>query len=146
MSPKGVFRLMVLASVTLALVGGVGELAFSAHLPAPLQEWERSEAEREPTAGEMAVAIAGGVFIIAGVICTVGLLMFWRPARPLSVALTVLGLPLTAALGPSVWLGWVSAVSDLTATLSGATLAMAYCWSPVRALFGDPPPERTPTS
>lgn len=140
MTPKGVFRLLVLSATLLGLVAGVAGIAFEDRLPAPLRAWAQAEADREPTGGEVVLMLAAVAFLLAALVDTVGLLMFWRPARPLGVALAVAGVPLAAALGPSVAHGWEAAVVDFATLLWGAALAMAYCWPPVRARFDGRPP------
>jgi hypothetical protein len=70
----------------------------------------------------------------AWIIGTVGLFLFRRWGRTLSLYSTVLGLGLYPFLGPTVSSGWSSALSEASFVLWGAVLAVAYV-SPLRDRF-----------
>ena len=96
-----VFRILVLISLVLSIASVVSEIMSGSQLPEPLRE------HREKMGEEMTPRLLAGVMValsvmLLGFIGTVGLLFFWRPARPIYTIATVAAFPLSFAFGPIV--------------------------------------------
>jgi hypothetical protein len=135
---KSSFRALLVTAVVLAIIGGVLNTAIQSSLPAPLAEYKQAELDADLTAEGLLLLALVLVWVFAGLVATVGLLAFWRPARVLAIAATVLGELMMPLAGPTVESAWASMLDDSASILWGAVLALAYC-PPVREWFEKKP-------
>ena len=123
------------------ILAGLSILSFELEveqLPFLLQEYAAGEAARPPTAADAAVGwltLSGGLGSLAA---SIGIFAFRRWARPLYLAMALLGCVLQALLEPSVTTPWSVAAETATQVLVGATIGVAY-FSPVRDRFARRP-------
>ena len=108
---------------TLALATGcVGESG----LPAPLAQYLDQRRSAEPSMLEWVLLAASFPFLVATLVSFVGLLLFKRWSRSLSVATSLVGLLLLPLFGPTVEPGVTTAFNYAAGMLYGALLAWAY--------------------
>jgi len=129
---KGQFRALLIVWVAAAAVGGVISFTCDSSLPQELQRYAGDQPVA--TVSRQTAFVLGLVGLVLGIVATVGLFVFWKPARPLTLTLWAAGFVITGPLGPTVELGWTAAFYELSAGLSGVVLALAY-FSPVRDMF-----------
>lgn len=120
---------LLLVAVSVA-VGVVGE----AWLPEPLRAFEEARAEANLTPNDWVVLGAGIPLIIVALVSSVGLMFFWRPARPLYLASLIVAIMLTPLGGPYITSGLEEALDCVSMTVSGVILALIY-FSPLRDFF-----------
>ncbi|MBK8322318.1 MAG: hypothetical protein IPL06_06155 [Betaproteobacteria bacterium] len=134
-----VFRGLLVASLVFALAGSFIDVAFASLLPPVLQgAWEvHSNEESGMALGFLAVSALGLLAALAVVM--VGLFRLRAWSRPGAVVLTLVTVPYTVILGPTLLSGWAMALQETSSLLWGAALAMSFM-PPLRERFGDPPP------
>jgi hypothetical protein len=128
------FRLLIVAEILLTIGGVIASFLGEASLPEALRTFEstRYEAETVPM-----LLVSFGLFIlilICLLIAWVGLLLFWRPARPLYLLSMAAGLFLMPFLGPFVDTGLSYALAEAVNIIGGIILALVY-FSPLKELF-----------
>ena len=136
MNPSTIFRFFVVASIALAGLGGTVDFLAPGLLPSALNEaYEAYLATEEPTLSSV-IALSGLslLLLIGAVVGTIGLLLFKRWARWLSLWLTALSVLLYPFLGPVLSSGWVTMLTEASMMLWGAALAMAY-FSEIKVRF-----------
>jgi hypothetical protein len=79
----------------------------------------------------LAIFIAFGVAVV---VSWIGLLVFWRPARPLFAVTTLLLLFPTLLGGPHVDDGLSAMLGEMVSIITGAILALVY-FSPLKDLY-----------
>ena len=129
---KKQFRVLLVMSVLTAIVGGV--VSYFWPLPVELQAYLDEQTEAASTAKMIVVLVIALLASVLAFVATIGLFVFWRPARVLTVATWVVSFLITPLLGPTVDSGWVTAFYELSAGMLGAVIALAYC-SPIKELF-----------
>lgn len=107
-------------------------------LPFLLQEYAAAEAARPITGLDQVVGWLTLVWGVGSVIASVGVFALRRWARPVFLAMALLGCVLQALLEPSVTTGWSVAAETAAQVLVGATLGVLY-FSPVRGHFARRP-------
>ena len=123
---KSRFRLLLTAWVVVEILDGVVSEASVSSLPAPLRDYVQAQSEANLTTGEIVASIIAILTLIAFVVSIIGLYLFWRPARPLTVITLVLALIYTVLAGPTVELGLATSLDELGAVLWGIILALIY--------------------
>lgn len=78
--------------------------------------------------------VASAGFVLFALAVQIGMLFYWRFARPASLAVTMIVVALTPFLGVSVTLPLENMLYDVGALCDGAALAMAYS-SPISERF-----------
>jgi len=128
------FRWFIILSVLLAIGSGAVDALFPSLIPQSLA----IALENEPAPRILEnLALSLLLFLplaAAWIIGMVGLFLFKRWGRTLSLYSTVLGFGLYPFFGPTVSSGWSSALSEASFVLWGAVLAVAYV-SPLRDRF-----------
>jgi len=134
-SPKALLRTLVVLEFSLAILAGAVSWATESSLPEPLRAYVQAQAEREwPDRYLVMLAAIGGPLLLAYVVASVGLFLFWRPARPLYLVTVIGGVLLTPALGPYVDSGWGEMLGAVGGMVTGAILALIY-FSPLKELY-----------
>lgn len=124
MNDRMVFRGLVLASVLLAVSASLVDIIWPALLPDPIRQSLTTYEETAPT--PILIILVGLSVVGLGLIASVGLLFFWRPARPLYVAGFVLGIPVAFLLGPNVTSATAATLMWLADTASGMILIAMF--------------------
>lgn len=136
MSPRQ-FRVILIASLVTGLIGGFIDLLWPALVPEPLAQAWAAFNDESPDLFMILVFIFCLLFLVPACAACVGLYLFRPWARPLAVITTALGLLLYPILGPNLSSGWSQLFSELSSTLWGVSLALAY-FSPLKEHFGAP--------
>lgn len=132
------FRILVVVSFVLSLVGGVVDLI----VPDPIVEEVTSYAESlEPEWSDARLFALMG-FLLLGIVYVIytllGLLLFWNMARHVYLAGFFFLIPMYLVLGVTVTSGIGQILYDAGSVLSGVILALIY-FSPVKDFFTKPP-------
>jgi hypothetical protein len=149
MSPATLFRTLILASLALAILGGVVSLS-PGHIPETWQQaldlhgdggyWQHLESSAEGDDAALAVnhSVLGfiGLIILAVILIAlwVGLFFFWRPSRTVNVVVTVLYAASLPWAGLSVYLPIQAMFAEISVLLQGAIIALSYS-PPIKHLF-----------
>jgi hypothetical protein len=138
--PPDIGRLKMFLRVLIVgeIVFGVLSLVVSAFtqvtLPEPLREYLELEAQAPITKRDLFLLAFGVLLLVMVLISSIGLFVFWRPARLLYLIATVFGVVITPLLGPAVRTGWDTPLEETASITAGAILALVY-FSPLRVLF-----------
>lgn len=95
-------------------------------------QWEPVDSAVEPFEAT-ALAFLGLALILAAILTTIGLFMFWWWSRPIALWMTILGVA-SMVFGEPVQSSIADALYVASYYLGGATLAAAY-WSPISTRF-----------
>lgn len=140
MDIRRVFRFLLVVEILLAITGGILTLCTGALLPEELQAYERAAAETDYTTREWVLLGVSITFFILFLASSIGLFVFWRPARRLYLWSTIGGLALTPFYGPYLDAGWGQLFDGASMVICGVILGLIYC-SPLRDLYeGSSPP------
>jgi hypothetical protein len=123
------FRILLVASAAIGVLSSVVDLVFPSIIPEPLAIAQQLYDNSTPSSG---FTIALAIINVIGVVASyVGLYRFrlWGPGSGL--VFTAAGILVIPFVDPSVSSGWTMAALELSATLWGAVLAIAY-FSPLR--------------
>jgi hypothetical protein len=137
MPSKGFLRTLIVAELVLGITSVVVSLFTESMLPEPLRAFVEAESEAEVTTHDMILLAAGIPLILLVLVSSIGLFVFWRPARILYVVTIVAGLLLTPFFGPYVDAGWGRVFEDAAVIVSGVILALIYL-SPLKVLYERP--------
>lgn len=137
MLSKRSLRVLIVTDFLLLAVSVVVGIAGEAWLPEQLQAFEQARAQADMTTNDWVMMVLGLLLLIAVLVAFVGLLIFWRPARPLYFATLVVAALLTPFDGPYITSGLAQAFGDVSLIVSGIVLAVIY-FSPLRALYDRP--------
>jgi hypothetical protein len=96
-----IFRVLILISLALTIASIVSEIMTGPQLPEPLREYREQMGENVTGGFLLGVFAALGV-VLLGIIGTIGLLFFWRPARAIYTIATIAAFPLSFAFGPMI--------------------------------------------
>lgn len=133
MTPQ-TYRALLLASVAFGIFSALFDTVFPSALPAAFVQAQEAHDSSLTTASILLGGIGGLVLLVIGVTSTVGLYQF-RPWAPrLAVVTTALALPLISLLGATASSGYAMALNEISSTLWGAVVALAY-FSPLRNCF-----------
>jgi len=123
-----IFRFLVVASLVIAILGASVDYFVPGLVPPVLDEAYQAYAEGEEPTLSYALAMGAGalVLFIGGIVVTIGLLLFKSWSRPLCLGLSVVSLGFYPFLGAAVLSGWSTMLTELSMTLWGAAVAMAY--------------------
>lgn len=139
MNQTSIFRFLIVAAVTIAVIGACIDSLMPGLLPPILENaYDTYIATEEPVLW-LTLAVGGFslVLFIAGIVSTIGLLLFKRWSRPLSFWLSVLSVFSYPFFGAALYSGWSLMLTEISMMLWGAVLAMAY-FSELRVRFEDP--------
>lgn len=125
-----IFRILVAVSLALSIASVVSELMSGSQLPEPLKAYKDSIGET-PTPGLLAGLLVAFSVVLLGLIGTVGLLFFWRPARTLYTIATVAAFPLSFGFGAFVWTEWTHFLTITSTFLGGVVWALMYFSEPI---------------
>ncbi len=136
---KTTFRLLILAEILLRIGDGVADHFGESSLPEALRNFPY-ENWYDGASKTVLVTMAGclALLVLGQIGAYVGLLLFWRPARALYLALVVGEILFTSFfssfyVGPALSFG----LAEASRVVAGVILALVY-WSPVKALFERP--------
>ena len=133
MTPR-TYRALLLASVVFGILSALFDTVFPSALPAAFVQAQAAYDSSLTTLSLLFGGIGGLVLLVIGVTSTVGLYQF-RPWAPrLAVITTALALPLISLLGTTASSGYAIALNEISFTLWGAVVALAY-FSPLRDCF-----------
>lgn len=133
------FRLLVLCSVVLGLVGGCLDCLFPSLLPSSLTTAFENEPPPALLSDSPALALALLVpFALVLLVSTIGLLFFWRWSRTIALFSTVAGFGIYPLFGQTLSSGWANSLLEASFTTWGAVLALAY-FSPLSQRFVSQP-------
>jgi hypothetical protein len=107
-------------------------------LPFLLQQYAAAEAARPATTADAMVGWLTLLWAVGSFAASVGVFALRRWARPVFLAMALLGCVLQALLEPSVTTAWSVAAETAAQVLVGVTLGVVY-FSPVRGHFAGRP-------
>ncbi len=131
---ESVLRILVVGQWLLAALSIVIFQVEVANLPFLLQEYAAAEATRPPTVLDAVVGWLTLLWAVGSLASSVGVFLLQRWARPIFLAMALLGCVLQALLEPSVTTGWSVAAETAAQVVVGVTIGVAY-FSPVRGHF-----------
>ena len=137
MLTKRSLRILIVADLVLIAVGVAVGIVGEAWLPEPLRAFEQARAEADMTPRDWILLGVAIPLSIAVLVASIGLMCFWRPARPLYFASIVVAAVLMPLGGPYITSGWSEAFESVSLTVSGVVLALIY-FSPLRDLYARP--------
>jgi hypothetical protein len=137
MLTKRSLRVLIVANLILIAVSVVVGIVGEAWLPEPLRAFEQTRAEADMTPNDWVLVCVGIPLLITVLVASIGLLAFWRPARPLYFVTIVVATLLTPLGGPYITLGWAQALDGVSFIVTGVVLAAIY-FSPLRELYDRP--------
>jgi hypothetical protein len=137
MLTKRALRFLIVAEILLAIIGGVLTVFTTSLLPEELQVYEQAVAEADYTAREWVLLGVGIALLVLVLISSIGLFVFWRPARLLYLMTLIVGVLLAPFYGPYVDAGWGTLFEEVAMIISGVILALIY-YSPLRDLYERP--------
>jgi hypothetical protein len=124
MNERIAFRLLVLAEIAFAIGAGVIDATWPSLLPEPIRQGLTAyEATR--TDGLMLGALMLPVLILA-LVSSIGLLLFWSPARWLYAIGVLVSIPATLVLGPDVASAPAATLFMLAEVTSGVIMAAMF--------------------
>ena len=130
MNPVPLFRLLAVGSWALALLAGGIDL-----VPGLVPESLLKAFDETVQQGQLfLVAIAAIVLVLAGLIATIGLVLFASWSRALALTWTVAAIAYHPATPAMVQSGWAAMFYYASALTWGAALSMAY-FSPLAQRF-----------
>ncbi len=138
-------RLLVLLvglNVLFAFASAGAEGFFGWTLPPVLAEYTRLRVSHLPSPGEVAQFLLMGTTVLFAFASWIGLLNFWRFARPLYLASLATWILHTLISGPSVRTSVGAMFGALDATVGGAIIALVY-FSDLARRFEREPVETT---
>jgi hypothetical protein len=103
-------------------------------LPALLQAYAALEVDREPSAADAAIGWLALLWAAGSLAASAGVFLLRSWARPLFLAMAILGCGLQALLEPSVTTAWSVAAETGAQLLVGVTIGVLY-FSPARGYF-----------
>lgn len=121
--PRSLFRALVVGYVLANIAAGLLTVRPVERTAMPLLT---------PTGPQVAL---GGTLLVLGAASVLGLLRFWRPARPLFVGYLALAVAGTLVVPPVLQTPLASAVTTLSALLAGVVAGVMFT-QPVAAEFG----------
>ena len=125
MTPR-TYRFLLVGSLVLGVVGAVFDILFPSALPSAFSQAQEAQDVSLSIATILFGGIAGLIILVGGIASTVGLYLF-RPWAPrLALATTALGILVVPAFGAMALSGWAMAITELSSTLWGAVLAIAF--------------------
>jgi len=125
-----IFRILVAVSLALSIASVISEIMSGSQLPEPLRAYKASIGAT-PTAGLLAGALVALSVVLLGLIGTIGLLFFWRPARTLYTISTVAAFPLSFMFGAIVSTEWTHFLTITSTFLGGVIWALMYFSDPI---------------
>jgi hypothetical protein len=127
MNQTAIFRLLILASLVLGVLGSLVDLFVPGLFPPELEKAYDAYVVEEPSPWlAVAMSVSALIFLVAVGVGTVGLWLFKRWGRGLSFWLTVVSIASYPFLGPVLYSGWALMLTEGGMMLWGAALAMAY--------------------
>ncbi|HWN93509.1 MAG TPA: hypothetical protein VNT99_00630 [Methylomirabilota bacterium] len=135
--PKTLLRFLIIANLALAIMIIVVDLVSASSLPEPLRAYRQAELESGITGRDLVLLKLAIPLLIVMLLSNIGLLVFWRPARPLYLVTLVAGSAWTPFAGPYVASGWSQSLQDTSLIVMGVVLALIY-WSPLKDLYEKP--------
>jgi len=131
-----IFRTLILVSLALSIANVVSEIMSGSQLPESLRTYKESIGAT-PTPGLLAGVLLAFSVILLGLIGTIGLLFFWRPARILYSIATIAAFPLSFAFGPIVSTEWTHFFTITATCLGGVLWALMFFSQPIVDEFED---------
>ena len=124
MSPT-IFRILIIFSFLLGIASAAIDFIIPNLIPSSVTQAYLNVPTPVLFENPLGLAFLAALLLLASV-STIGLLFFKRWARMLSLYTTVLGFSLYPFFGLTLASGWASALSELSTTIWGAVLAIAY--------------------
>ena len=135
--PKTVFRVLVVGEIVLGVLSILVYSFTQFTLPEPLRAYEEMDSQTAVTARELILVALAALLLVLILISSIGLILFWRPARTLFAFTVIFGLLITPFFGPHVNTGWDTPLEEAASIITGIILALAY-YSPLSVLFERP--------
>ena len=121
------FRLLVVASLVLGLIGAFLDTIVPGVIPKVLEDAYKVYTDTDEgwgTAVILGVAAIG--LLVAGIAATVGLLQLKRWSRSLALWVTIGAFATHPLIGVTLQSGWAFVLTEVSTAMWGAVLAMAY--------------------
>lgn len=136
MGQTTIFRWFVVLSLVLGVAGALLDLFVPGLVPPSIQGAYDAfvEADEGSMIGSIALAVLMLLIVMVGLVGLVALLLLKPWGRSISLWTTVLAPVAYPALGPVVYSGWSSMLTEISMVLWGAALAMCY-FSELRVHF-----------
>lgn len=134
MPSRTLLRTLIVAEIGTMILASVVSLRTESSLPEPLRAFMKAEAERDITGADAIVAVGACGYLLLSCVSSVGLFVFWRPARILYPLTIGLGMVLTPLCGPYVDTGWADLLSDTSFLISGMIIVCIY-FTPLKDLY-----------
>lgn len=128
------FRILLAVYILIAVASGISDFATRNMLPEPLREYHAAEYASEMSQNDWLLAFGGMTVLALAVISTIGLFLFWRPARLLYTLSYVITYVLIFLMGPTVSTPLTAFLVDLGTFLGGVIWALIY-FSPLKEYF-----------
>jgi hypothetical protein len=137
MLSKRSLRILIIAQLVLIVLSIVVAFTSESSLPEPLRAYEQARSDVDMTIRHWVLLGTGVLLIVGLLVSSIGLMVFWRPARPLYLATNIAMIAWTPFAGPYVTAGWVQAIDGVSLITIGVVLALIY-WSPLSDLYEKP--------
>ena len=137
MPSKRLLRSLIVAEIVIGILYIVTSFLSEAGLPAELRAYEEAQSEASLTFADFVQLAVIIPLIIAALVSRIGLLFFWRWARPLYLITLIADVLLTPLFGVCVDSGWSRMLEAAAVVISGVVLSLVY-WSPLRILYEKP--------
>jgi hypothetical protein len=129
-----VLRWLVVAEILLSIASGIVSLATVNLLPPELRAYEQATFEADLTSKDLILLGVALVLLSLIVVSSIGLLVFWRPARLLYLVRIIAGIAIAPFAGPYVDAGWGDSLEGAAILVSGVILPLIY-YPPLSQLF-----------
>lgn len=114
---KSAFRILLAIHLVANLLGGMSS---------PMDEQDNWSIEQGSVAGQDILGLGAVGFVVALLVCLIGLFFFRSWSRPMALFVTFIGLVSTIFIPVMGSSGWQSMLNGLGAICWGAALTMAY--------------------
>jgi hypothetical protein len=138
MSLTAIFRLALIASLVISIVGSAVDFVFPSLLPAPLQEYLKAnwnaELEKGLNPWDLVILIIGIPFLLLTIASYIGLFLWKNWARQLCLILAIIGCLMMPFLGAQVYSALAFTLYSISSIIGGLILGMLY-FSPIAEKF-----------
>ncbi len=126
MHPRLALRIALIAEFLCVIVSIAFSFTLQDALPPLLAEWLAQEDARDPTADEVLLGFVFVPILVGYLVAMVGLFLLQPWARWVYLGITVVVIPLSLLLGPTVQHALEATADGLATTLGGIVIGIAF--------------------